>query len=163
MADLIALTPCAGMLPLTIGTVTLSEVVPARLTLIAPFRGRTVAGFPAPNRTTETMIWIGQGQALVLGDVPQVSEDAAVTDQTDAYAIVHVAGADAVAVLARLVPIDLREQVFLMGQTARTLVGHMMASVTRRDPDGFEVMVMRSMAATLVHDLSQAATGVALR
>lgn len=163
MADLIALTPCKGLLPLTIGTVTLTEVVPDRLTLIAPFRGQEVEGFPAPNQTTDTMMWVGQGQALMWGDVPEFGDRAAVTDQSDAYAVVRLEGTDVVAVLARLVPIDLRARVFPLGQTARTLVGHMMASVTRRGDVTFDVMVMRSMAATLVHELSQAATGVALR
>lgn len=163
MADLIALTPCAGLLPLTIGTVTLKEVVPDRLTLIAPFRGEAVEGFPAPNQTNDTMMWVGQGQALKWGDAPDYGDRAAVTDQSDAYAVVRLEGTAVVSVLARLVPVDLRARVFPVGQTARTLVGHMTASVTRRGNDTFEVMVMRSMAATLVNELSRAANGVVSR
>ncbi|MFZ3581164.1 sarcosine oxidase subunit gamma [Loktanella sp. DJP18] len=163
MAELIARTPLAGLLPVTIGTVTMTEVVPDRLTLIAPFRGQQVAGFPTPGRTTDTMIWVGQGQALALGDAPDVGDVAAITDQTDAFATLRIAGAGVEDVLARLVPIDLRASAFAIGHTARTLLGHMIASVTRRGDDAFEVMVMRSMAQTLVHDLTRAAQGVALR
>ena len=163
MADLIARPPLADLLPVTIGTVTIQEVVHDRLTLIAPFRGRDVADFPAPNRTTATMIWVGQGQALVIGEPPDLGDAAAVTDQSDAYAIAQIAGAAAEDVLARLVPLDLRLPGFAVGHTARTLLGHMTASVTRIGADAFEVMVMRSMAQTLVHDLTRAAKGVALR
>lgn len=163
MADLIARTPLAGLLPVTIGTVTITEVVHDRLTLIAPFRARTIAGFPAPNRTTDVMIWVGQGQALAIGDPGDTGDAAAVTDQSDAYAIARIAGSGVEDVLARLVPVDLRLPGFAVGHTARTLLGHMTASVIRRDVAVFEVMVMRSMAATLVHDLTRAATGVDLR
>ena len=163
MADLIARTPLADLLPVTIGSVTMTEVVHDRLTLIAPFRGREVSGFPAPNCTTETMIWVGQGQALCFGAPPDLGDAAALTDQSDAYAIARIEGDGVEDVLARLVPIDLRAPGFATGQTARTLLGHMTASVTRRGDRAFEVMVMRSMARTLVHDLSRAATGVALR
>ena len=163
MADLIARTPLADLLPVTIGAVTITEVVHDRLTLVAPFRGRAVAGFPAPNRTTETSIWVGQGQALFIGDPPDLGDAAALTDQSDAYAVARIEGAAVEEVLARLVPIDLRLPGFAVGHTARTLLGHMTASVTRRGEDAFEVMVMRSMAQTLVHDLTRAARGVALR
>jgi sarcosine oxidase subunit gamma len=163
VADLIARTSLADLLPVTVGTVTITEVVHDRLTLIAPFRGRTVPGFPAPNRTTDTMIWVGLGQALAIGTPPDVSGAAAVTDQSDAYAIALIAGSGVTDVLARLIPVDLRQPAFATGHTARTLLGHMTASVTRRGDDGFEVMVMRSMAQTLVHDLTRAARGVALR
>ena len=163
MADLIARTPLAELLPVTIGSVTMTEVVHDRLTLIAPFRRREVPGFPAPNRTTETMIWVGQGQALCIGVPPDLDDAVAQTDQSDAYAIARMEGKAAEDVLARLVPVDLRLPGFAVGHTVRTLLGHMTASVTRRGPQAFEVMVMRSMAQTLVHDLSRAAQGVALR
>ena len=163
MADLIARTPLADLLPVTIEGITISEVVHDRLTLIAPFRGRAVEGFPAPNRTTPTSIWVGQGQALFLGDPPEVGAAAAVIDHTDAHAVARIDGVGVEDVLARLVPIDLRQPGFAVGHTARTLLGHMTASVTRRGDQAFEVMVMRSMAQTLVHDLTRAARGVALR
>jgi len=65
--------------------------------------------------------------------------------------------------LARLTPIDLRKTTFKRGHTARTLIGHMTGSITCVGADAFEVMVMRSMAHTLVHELSQAAENVTAR
>ena len=90
-------------------------------------------------------------------------EGAAQTDQTGANAVLRVEGPAVEAVLARLVPLDLRATAFPVGQTARTMVAHMMASVTRVGDAAFEVMVMRSMARTLVHDIEGAAKAVAAR
>lgn len=174
---LISKTPCAGLLPRSIGTVTLTEVDAGVITLVAPFQGQVGVvsqalksalgvGFPAPNRmlgTTPRALWCGKEQALIMGAVCPDLAGAACMDHSDAWAIVRVDGADAGAVLARLTPIDLRAGVFKRGHTARTLIGHMSGGITRLGAQSFEVMVMRSMAATLVHDLVQAATGVASR
>lgn len=176
MVKLIAKTPCAGLLPKTIGTVTLSEVTPDTITFIAPFKGQakvvsdalkaaTGLAFPAPNRMAgrgPRIIWCGMGQALLM-DVTAPDMPAQVIDHSDAWAIVEVSGADARAVLARLTPIDLRPTSFKRGHTARTLIAHMTASVTCTGTERFEVMAMRSMAGTLVHELEQAAQNIADR
>lgn len=179
MARLIATAACAGLLPQTIGDVVLTEVALGPVTSIAPFRGKsgavtdalTVEGlrFPAPGETMTSgparIIWAGHGRALLFGVEPPIAltANAALTDQSDASAVVRIEGAGAEAVLARLVPVDLRARNFPEGSTARSMVGHMTASITRVGGLAFEVMVMRSMAATLVHDLSEAAIGVAAR
>jgi sarcosine oxidase gamma subunit len=179
VARLIATSACAGLLPLTIGAITLTEVVLGPVTSIAPFRGKSVAvtaalavedlRFPAPGETISAgparIIWAGQGRAFLCGVTPPMALAgvAALTDQTDAAAVVRLDGAGAEAVLARLVPVDLRARAFPEGGTARTMVGHMTASITRVGAQSFEVMVMRSMAQTLVHELSEAAIGVAAR
>ena len=75
----------------------------------------------------------------------------------------RLAGADAADVLARLTPIDLRESQFKRGHTARTELAHMMASITRLGPQSYQIMVFRSLANTLVHDLKTAMKSVAAR
>ncbi|SLN27804.1 sarcosine oxidase subunit gamma [Roseisalinus antarcticus] len=178
MVDLIALTPCAGLLPLTVGNLALAEVDAGPIHLIAPFRGGQAATdaalskalgleMPGPQATTRKgaarMLSVGPGQALLLGAAPPALDQAAVTDQSDGWAVVSVTGPDAREVLMRLVPVDLHPGAFAVGATARTMVGHMTASVTRTDEEAFEIIVFRSMARTLVHELSEAATGVAAR
>ena len=178
MARLIETTPCAGLLPQTIGRVELTEVLASPVTLVAPFAGQQKAvsnalksaigvGFPNPNRTLGTdprVVWCGMGQALVIGaDCPDLTGLAAVVDQSDAWTMVQIKGSDARDVLARLTPIDLRDSQFKRGHTARTLLGHMTVSITRVGASTYDVMAMRSMAGTLVHDLTEAATGVAGR
>lgn len=164
MVNLIAKTPCGHLLPLEIGDVTLTEVDITQAFSLAPFKGQEKAvsavlpmPFPKPNRVSgddPRAIWVGPGQALVIGmDPPDLP--AAVVDQSDAWAVVQISGASVVDVLARLVPVDLRAM--KPGHTARTLIAHMTGSVTKTAHDRFEIMVMRSMAGTLVHDLERTA------
>ncbi|MDU8911221.1 sarcosine oxidase subunit gamma [Aestuariicoccus sp. MJ-SS9] len=180
MAELQALTPCAGLLPVTRGAVSLSEVDVGAITSVAPFRGREAAlsaaleaahgmAFPAPNRATgragARAVWFGAGQAMLLGPAPEaaLAEHAALTDQSDGWAVVRIEGAGVEAVLARLVPVDLRGGVFRRGHTARTMLGHMNVSITRVGAEAFQIMAFRSMARTLVHDLTTAMAQVAAR
>ncbi|MFZ5962153.1 sarcosine oxidase subunit gamma [Thalassococcus sp. BH17M4-6] len=180
MVDLVALSPCHGLLPITRGDVTLSEVDAGVITSVMPFKGEADAlsaaleaahevAFPEPNRATGTdgarCVWTGRGQAMLLGPAPdaRLSDHAALTDQSDAWAVVRIDGPRAEAVLARLVPLDLRKPVFGEGHTARSLLQHMTVSITRVGENAFQIMAFRSMAGTLVHDLDTAMSSVAAR
>lgn len=173
-------TPCEGLLPVEIGTVRMSEIAPGQITSLAPFRGQGEAlsetlktahgmAWPAPGRSTgregARCVWFGREQAMLLGPAPDVglARYAALTDQSDAWAVVRIEGPLVEAVLARLVPIDLRSVAFKRGHTARTLLQHMSVSITRISENAFQIMAFRSMAGTLVHDLSAAMTAVAAR
>jgi heterotetrameric sarcosine oxidase gamma subunit len=171
VARLLARTPAAGLLPLTVGTCTLSEREPGPVTAIAPFPGdgataaqalqaATGLAFPDPNRTAHAgdrrIVWSGHDQALVLGPPPGPIAGAAVTDQSDGWALLVLEGAGAEAVLARLVPLDLRPAAFPQGTAARSLLNHMPLVVWRDGADAFALMTFRSMAATAVHELAEA-------
>ncbi len=173
MVNLIEKTPCAGLLPLRVGTTVLSEVALGRMWSLAPFDGRMEAtaavvkklglllpdtGGMAQNGDAQ-IIWFGHGQWMVSGvaDLPKMP--AAVTDQSDGWACVRVDGRSR-DILARLAPVDLRG---CEGRVFRTLVGHMTAVLIGRADGVIDVMVMRSMAFTLVHELTVAAKGVAAR
>ena len=180
MAELVAKSPCDGLLPLEIGAAKLSEEVPDHIFHLAPYKTQSKSfsaalksahGVAAPSAGRATgrvacrAIWFGRDQWVLLG--PKADESlesvAAVTDQSDAWAVVRVEGADAEDVLARLVPLDLRRTSFRLGHTARTLVQHMTASITRVGDNAFQIMVFRSMAKTLVHELESAMLGVRAR
>lgn len=178
MVDLIALSACDGLLPLSVGDLTVSEVIPDAMTSLAPFKGQGKAtssalmtahgmALPAPNRATgkagSRAIWLSRGQVMLVGPTPDagLAKYAALTDQTDAWAVVRLEGPGVEDVLARLVPVDVRASVFKRGHTARTDLMHMMASVTRVGDHAFQIMVFRSMAETLVHDVKSAMEGVA--
>lgn len=180
MVELIAKTPCDGLLPVTIGNIALTEVAPGALTSLAPMKGQATAlsealkaahgmAMPGVNRATgkagARAIWFAQGQVVLVGPEPDatLADHAAMTDQSDAWAVVRLEGAGAEDVLARLVPVDLRVSVFKRGHTVRTDLMHMMASITRVGGDAFQIMVFRSMAGTLVHDLKTAMEAVAAR
>jgi len=173
VAKLIALSPCNDLLPLEIGDVVVSEVSVDRLTSVAPFKGKNKAvsdslkaqvgaTLPAANRRSGAVTWFGHGVWLVAGSAA-LDGIAAVTEQSDAWAVVHIEGPSVEDVLARLVPVDLRSHVFKKNHVAKTMLGHMSITLTRVGSQCFEVMVMRSMAATLVHDLEVAMRGVASR
>jgi len=172
VVKLISLSPCAAFLPLTVGGVRLTEIIPERLVTVAPFQGQQDVvsaalraqlgvGLSDVNRRAGVVTWFGQGLWMVAGDV--VLDTAAVTDQTDAWAVVRIEGERVEDVLARLVPTDLRPNAFGDNHVAKTLSGHMPVTVVRTGRDAFDIMAMRSMAQTLVHDLEVAMRGVAAR
>ncbi len=179
MGELKTVTACAGLLPLTMGKATLAETDAGHLTSLSPFgdgsefltaleKAHGIA-MPKPNRSTgkdgARCIWFGRGEILLIGPAPDatLAKHAAVVDLSDAYACVELSGAAAVDVLARLVPVDLRASAFKRGHTLRSQLMHMSASITRTGADKFQIMVFRSMAHTLVHDLKQAMAAVASR
>lgn len=178
MVELKAQSPCAGLLPLEIGGVTVAEVDLGVLTSVSAFDEEATSkalqkahgmALPASGRATgkegARCIWFGLREVLLAGPAPDatLAKSAAVVDQSDGWACVTVSGEKAVDVLARLVPVDLRETTFKRGHTVRTQVLHMNASITRLGADRILILVFRSMAGTLVHDLKQAMEAVAAR
>ncbi len=173
MVKLIALTPGKGLLPISEGGVAVTEMVLDRLVSVAPFAGKQKAtsealkaqcggGLPAVNRRRGAVTWFGHGIWMVAGDAA-LDGLAAVTDQSDAWAVVSISGAGVEDVLARLVPVDLRLPVFKTNHVAKTMLGHMSVTITRTGPTEFEIMAMRSMATTMIHELQVAMRGVASR
>lgn len=180
MADLIATTPCAGLLPVTVGALMLTELDPGPMTSIMPLNGKQAAttkllkeklglALPGAGRTSRkgdaALIWFGRGQVMLMGVEPPkgLAEVAATTDQSDAWAMMRLEGEGAADTLARLTTLDLRDSQFKRGHTARCQINHMMGSVTRIGANGYDLMVFRSMAATAVHELTEAMESLAAR
>lgn len=175
MASLVAKSPCAGLVPFSAGKVTLDELDVGAITSLSPLAGADLTAlraahgmaFPGVGRATGKagvrVIWTGRGQAFLIGPDPDstLAGHFALTDQSDAWAVLRLDGAGATDVLARLCPLDLRNAVFKRGHTARSMIGHMNASITRVGVQAFDLMVFRSMAATAVHELSVAMKSVA--
>lgn len=177
MGKLQAVSPCAGLLPVRIGSLSIEEVPFAPIISVSPLAGVSEGAlekalgmtFPAPLTSTVTgdvrCIWVGQGEALMMGAAPDpaLGAVAAVVDQSDAWAVVTLTGAGGADALARLVPVDMRLAKFGVGATVRTQLGHVNASITRLGDEVIMIAVFRSMAATLVHDLRSALEAVAAR
>jgi heterotetrameric sarcosine oxidase gamma subunit len=177
VANLIAKSAFDGLLPLTIGDLALVETTFEAITWIAPLKGKATAvskaltkqvgaAFPEPGQVTGTTtraVWSGPGQAMILGAAVKPIKGAALSAQSGAWASCSLSGADAAEVLARLVPIDLRDTGLAVGHCARTLLGHMNCILIRSGTDQYEVMVFRSMAATATHELDGAMRAVAAR
>ncbi len=178
MIDLTLTAPLEGRAPVELGATTLAAADPGPLTLIMPFAGQTEAtgaaleaaiglGVPPVGQTRTAgdvrVIWFGRNQWLVAGAQVAADVPAAVTDQSDGWVAVTLAGPLAADTLARLTPIDLRPASFGPGATARTDLQHMPASITRIGAEAFLILTFRSMAQTLWHDLADALRGVAAR
>jgi sarcosine oxidase subunit gamma len=181
VADLILepVGPFAGhSLPQTIGAASIDAFAWGGLASLMPFRGRGAAvaaalGFalPGPNCSVVAgevrCLWSGRDAWMLVGPEGLASRLAsglaglaAVTDQTDAWCGLTLSGADARAVLARLCPLDLDPAVFADGATARTDVSHVAAALLRLG-ESFAVMVPRSYALHLLHEVEQAMASVA--
>ncbi len=168
MADLFAKPVLPGQKPLTAGDATLSITDPGPITSIAAFPGQQarlagkLGGLPAPNRflTDPLRIWTGPDQTFLLGvpapDPAPLAALAAMTDQTCGWAAFQLQGPGAEAVLARLYPLDLRAATFPQGHAARAPLGHMQSILARLEPQGFLILVFRSMAQTAWAELCDA-------
>lgn len=170
VVELFAKTPAEGLkLPYAKGEAQLSEVPVQVMTSIAPFKGKEAevaaalgTGLPKVGRTSgksgEELAWFSQGQFLLIGpECPGGLEAAAaITDQSDAWCVLSLKGATAEDVLARLVPVDLRQAQFKRGHCLRSQLNHMQLHITRTGNDSFRLMCFRSMAGTMVHELSRA-------
>lgn len=172
MPELIAKSALAGVLPVTHGATTLAEGVVGTVTSVAPFPGRLAKvnaalkplglSFPAPNAQSAKgdvrLLWTGRDQAFLIGaEAPAgLADHAALTDQTDGWAVLTLSGPLAVAALMRPFPLDLREGAFPVGRTVRSALNHMSAVLTRTGAQDFEVMVFRSMARTAWAELAEA-------
>lgn len=177
MVSLVARGAFEGLgLPLVLGGATLAEVEPGPVTSVAPFAGRAAeveaalgAALPAPGRAARLgpgrMLWAGPGRALLVGVRPPegLAALAAVVPQGDGIAAAALEGPAARDVLARLVPLDLRDREFPVGATARTLLGHMAVTLTRVAPEAWEILAMRSMAVTVAREMGEAMRAVAAR
>jgi sarcosine oxidase subunit gamma len=174
--ELIAKSALEGR-SLTLDGLTLAEVEAGPITSIAvyPGQGKAVAkglkplglAMPEPNTFAEKkgarIVWTGRDQAFLVGIAAPDLDGGALTDQSDAWATLALAGAGGDEVLARLVPMDLRAATFPVGRVARTQVNHMNAVILRSGADVVEIMVFRSMARTAWHELEAAMQMVTAR
>lgn len=178
MPSPIATPAVAGLLPRAAGSCRLEAGQPGPVTAIAPFRGQAAAvsaalaalglAFPAPGRALASgnarILWAGRDLALLAGAAPPpLAGLAAVTDQSDGWAVMALSGAAHAAVLARLVPVDLRPAAFPEGAAIRAPLNLMPALLARTGPATVEIWVFRSMAATAVHEIAAAMARVAAR
>lgn len=168
MPELIAKSAMAGQGAVTRSGTTLTEAALGPLTSIACFPGQqqavsTALGqpFPSPNTHENGLCWTGPDQAFLIGRAaPDLTGLAAVTDQTGGWAALRLTGPMASDALMRHVPLDLRRMT--SGQAARAPLGHMQM-ILMAEPDGFLLLVFRSMARTAWHEIETTLKHLAAR
>ncbi len=176
MPELIAKSALEGHANLSLAGATLAEVAVGPVTSIAVLPGGAKAvakglkplglTFPAPNsyiaKGAARIIWTGREQAFLVGVEAPPMEGAALTDQSDGWAVLHIGGPAAADAMMRLVPLDLRTGAFPTGRAVRAPLNHMNAILLRTEVS-FELWVFRSMARTAWHEVETAMQGLAAR
>lgn len=110
-----------------------------------------------------------EGEAAALAESMErvCGADAAVTDLSDAYAVMRLSGPKVRAALAKLVPLDLHERAFEPGAFASTETGHTEVMLWRLADDAgaavFEIAVPRSFCASFWHSLCESTAEFGLR
>jgi sarcosine oxidase subunit gamma len=106
----------------------------------------------------KTLCWMSPDEVLLLLPYDQVTDalaqlDAALAGQhylaenvSDARALIHVEGAFAREVMAKLTPADLRPETFGQGDFRRSHLGQIAAAFWMVDADTFAVICFRSVA-----------------
>jgi sarcosine oxidase subunit gamma len=102
----------------------------------------------------------GNGFAGFLAN--EIGAAAAVSDQSDGYAVLRLTGPKVRGTLAKMLPVDLHARAFKVGDVASTVAAHMGATLWRLEdaPDGaavFDIAVFRSFAGDFWHALSESA------
>ena len=135
------------------GGVTLSALPEGHVVLLL-----TRAGAPAPD--LPGLRPAGPGQWFMVGDSPLAAAElaalarlpgVAVSDQSHGRVRIAVAGAQAAAMLAKGTAVDL--EALPVGASTATLIGPLGVHLTRTADRAFELVVLRSFAAALWHDL----------
>lgn len=172
--SLTSAAPATGALPVRQGPMTLRLADPGPLTSVAPFRGQaadTSAALKAATgltlapgyaaRGSAAIQWFGRDLWLLSGMPAPDLPGAALTDQTDAWVTLDLSGPQIAGVMARLVPLDLRDAAFPEGTAVRTEMHGMMVALARTGPDTLRIMAFRAMAKTLTQAVSEAMEHVA--
>lgn len=167
-----------------IGAVTIAEVTGKALVSVAtPLGGEAALAealssaygidVPAAGRVSDgeraQALGLARDQMFLVfdhpGPWPEKAVDRAlggagyVTDQSDSWVMIHVAGDDARRALERICPIDLHPGVFAPGHLARTAMEHLGAIIVA-EPDGFLLMSARSSARSFWHAIEVSARNI---
>lgn len=104
----------------------------------------------------------GAGNAFAESLRPMLGDCASIADQSDAHAILRLAGPKVCETLAKLIPIDIHPRSFPVGSVARTLCGYVDVMLWRLEDTSqhhpvFEIWSGRSLAVSLHQGISHSA------
>ena len=108
----------------------------------APGPGASATGKGGALLRIEPLKWLLAGE----DEIPRPALDAAdgtVLELSHARTVIHVSGARALDLMARMVPLDLRPAAFPEGSLATTGLHHVGVTILARD-GGFDIFVLRS-------------------
>jgi sarcosine oxidase subunit gamma len=161
-------------MPQVFAAVSISEVAAIKVWQLEGFASieaqvaeLTKLSVPSAGKFTEAsdqrLVWQGKDRYFWLTDVTSIEStpDFYATDQSQGKTQLQVGGADARALLARGIPVELDEQAFAVGDIKMTHINHIGVSIMRlANVDGqpvFELWVMRGFAVSLLEFLTASA------
>jgi len=149
----------------------------ALVSLAMPMRGKTALtkafrnsfglSMPSPTRATETdgirLIQTSPDQFMLIFAhatpdaaahvASRLGDTAYLTEQTDGWVRLELAGPGAIAALERICPLDLHDSAFPVGAAGRTTMEHMSAVIIRTGPDTFLLLSASSSGMSFLHAL----------
>lgn len=122
---------------------------------IAPELGADLRS-PSPHQ----WFWVGEvdvSDSRLAEIQAALPEQFVLADQTHGRLRMVLSGASSRSVLAKGTMVDLSPEMFAIGRSAMTQIGHIGAMITRTADDSFELIVLRSFASTLWDELQHMA------
>ena len=144
----------------------LTQRVNERFGLLLPAGPRRAAAAGVAFAGTGPGVWLATqekgGNEFAAALEEEIGAMAAVTDQSDGYAVLRLAGPKVRDALAKIIPLDVHPAVFRPGDVASTTASHMGITLWRLEDAAegspvFEVAVFRSLAGSFWHALSLSA------
>ena len=161
-------------MPQTFNAVTIDVVAASKMWQLEGFENvdaqvTSLTGLEVPkaNGFTEvegqSLVWLGRDRYIWLTEAEDVASENGMyaTDQSQSKTQLRITGADAKALLARGLQLDLADESFPVGTACTSHINHIGVTVLRlADVDGqpnFEVWVMRGFAVSLMEFLTASA------
>ncbi len=108
----------------------------------APGPGASATGKGGTLLRTEPLKWLLASEDEIARPALDAA-DGTVLDLDHARTVIHVSGPEALDLMARMVPLDLRPAAFPEGSVANTGLHHVGVTIAARD-GGFDIFVLRS-------------------
>ncbi|MFQ5564999.1 MAG: sarcosine oxidase subunit gamma [Paracoccaceae bacterium] len=108
----------------------------------APGPGASATGSGGTLLRAEPLKWLQIGEDELARPALDAA-DGTVLELSHARTVIHVSGANALDLMARMVPLDLRPAAFPEGSVANTGLHHVGVTILARD-GGFDIFVLRS-------------------
>ncbi|MBS9478666.1 sarcosine oxidase subunit gamma [Ancylobacter radicis] len=144
---------------------------PALTARLAAIFGAPVVDAPRVSGTAPAFIGMGPGRWIALAEDAALATHlreaagplAAVTEQSDGYIVLDLAGPKAGWLLAKGALIDLDPAIFREGDAATTVLAHIGVTLWRTGPEGFRLLVLRSYLAAFCRFLVTSGAEYGLR
>ena len=152
--------------PETLGLISVAPPLGGEQVLADALSSSYSCSWPATGQSSQSnvdgmaLLGLARDQAFLLFDESKttaksisatIGDSAYLTDQSDSWAMLKIAGQLTHSVLERTCPVDLDETAFSVGAVTRTQMEHLAVIVFREAPDEFLLLSPASSASSFLH------------